>query len=205
MWIVGVAMVIVLLSFVAAFFSWLLALAGLLWAPFGALICGRAARKSGLSIRRYAAVGAVLSVLYFFPWLHLALRMNNWYLLPRFIWWAYFVLYVIFWLIGVMGFGLWMLSAADTSAALDRFAGVGSTDPTLIKRIITAQLVVNAVLWIVTLIRLWRMNRHDSNYLPTSDWDPLLPHSTYILPFACAWVGSVAMFATASLGVGIWR
>ncbi len=152
MWIIGVAMFIALLSFVAAASSWFLVLAGLLWAPFGALICGRSARSRGLSVRRYAAVGAVFSVLYFFPWLHLALRMHSWYLLPSLIWWAYFVLYVIFWLIGVIGFGLFMLSIADNPAnTLALYNAVKSPDPTLVRRITIAQLVVNSVLWIVSL------------------------------------------------------
>ena len=57
MWILGVAIGIILLSFVAALFSWILALVGLLWAPFGALICGRAAHRSRLSVRRSGTTG----------------------------------------------------------------------------------------------------------------------------------------------------
>ena len=132
--------------------------------------------------------------------------MHNFYLLPSLIRWAYFVLYVIFWLIGVMGFGLFMLSIADNPVnPLAPYSAVNSPDPTLVRRVITAQLVVNSVLWIVSLRKLWRMNRRDSYFPPTYDWDPLLPHSTYILPFVYALAGSALMFATAWLGVGIWR
>ena len=50
---------------------------GLLWAPFAALVCSRAARARGLETRRYALAGAIYSILFFWPWVYLILRMYN--------------------------------------------------------------------------------------------------------------------------------
>lgn len=47
------------------------------WAPFAALICGLTARRMGLSAWRWAAAGALHSVLFFRPWLLLMRRMRG--------------------------------------------------------------------------------------------------------------------------------
>ena len=220
MGLVGVALSAVFFPLTASVLSGYVALAGLIWAPFGALISARAAHKRGLPVRRYAVAGAALSVLYFAPWLHLVMRMHDRHL-PRFvIWCAYFILYVSFWLFGVIGLGLFILTfafadtSADTIALYDAVRSPGDPElevwqgpnPTLLVRgIIIAQLVLNAILWVVSLRKLRRMDRHDQYFHPTYDLDPLLPHSAYILPFVYALAGSALMFATAWFGVGIWR
>ena len=50
---------------------------GLVWAPFGALICRRIARSRGFNPRRYAIAGAVYPVLFFLPWVYLVRRMRG--------------------------------------------------------------------------------------------------------------------------------
>ena len=52
-------------------------LVGLVWAPFGALICRRIARSRGFNPRRYAIAGAVYPVLFFVPWVYLVMRMRG--------------------------------------------------------------------------------------------------------------------------------
>lgn len=214
MWIIGVVFVPAILAYLAAFVSGFIALAGLLWAPFGALICARTARNKGLPVGRYAVAGAVFSVLYFFPWLYLSSRMNDRYLENSLIRWAYFVLYVMFWLFGVIVFGLFMLAfdfPSEESIALSnavRSPGDPEIEvwegpnPTIVRYVIIAQVVVNSVLWIVSLLKLREADKYSE---PPHDWAPIMPHSAYILPFAYTLVGSVAMFATAWLGVGLWR
>lgn len=183
----------------ASVMSGFIALAGLIWAPFGALICARAASRRGLQAHRYAVAGAAFSVLYLVPWFYLVLRMHNKYV-PRFvIWCVYFILYIPIWLFGVIGLGLFLLAFAfDTSS----WQGANLT---LVRYFLIAQVLVTSFFWIVSLRRLLRMNRYDNYFPPTHDWDPLLPHSTYVLPFVYALAGSVLMFLTAWLGAGFWR
>ena len=76
---------------------------GILWAPFGALICAILARKRGMNAWRYAAVGALYSVLFFWPWVYLVARMDDRTLHRGLIVLFYFGVYVL-WLcvIGVL-------------------------------------------------------------------------------------------------------
>ena len=50
---------------------------GLFWAPFGALVCARIAKPKGLPVARYAIKGLVYSMLLFFPWAYFAIRMSG--------------------------------------------------------------------------------------------------------------------------------
>ena len=68
---------IILSPVILVFMIFGLSFVGPLWAPFGALICARIARKRGLNVWRYAGVGALYSILLFWPWVYLALRMND--------------------------------------------------------------------------------------------------------------------------------
>ncbi len=50
---------------------------GLFWAPFGALVCARIAKPKGLPVARYTIKGLVYSMLLFFPWVYLVIRMSG--------------------------------------------------------------------------------------------------------------------------------
>lgn len=80
----------------------LLASLGLLWFPFGALVCAREGRKSGRTVR-YALSGAVCSILFYIPWLFVHKSMQNQPIPRRNIILAYIFLYIA-WLIGPIGF-----------------------------------------------------------------------------------------------------
>ena len=54
-----------------------IALFGLLWAPFGALACAWTAKSKGMPATRYAVRGLVYSLLLFFPWVYLMMRMSG--------------------------------------------------------------------------------------------------------------------------------
>ena len=56
-------------------FNHYMAVLGVVWAPVGAIICRVIASKLGLNPRRYTMLGGVYSLLLFFPWLYLVLRM----------------------------------------------------------------------------------------------------------------------------------
>ena len=73
----GVGYFILLSPVLILFIVFAISLVGPLWAPFGALICARIASKRGLNVLRYAGAGALYSLLLFWPWVYLALRMND--------------------------------------------------------------------------------------------------------------------------------
>ena len=58
-------------------FVLLFQIACIIWSPFAALICGVIARKTGLSVWKYALAGAICSTLLFVPWVFLIQRMRN--------------------------------------------------------------------------------------------------------------------------------
>ncbi|MDE2685995.1 MAG: hypothetical protein OXI16_00635 [Chloroflexota bacterium] len=60
----------------AAFVA-LFQVACVIWSPFAALICAVIARKTGLSVWKYALAGAIGSTLLFVPWIFLIQRMRN--------------------------------------------------------------------------------------------------------------------------------
>ena len=68
----GVKMFVFLSLFI---FNHYMAVLGVVWAPVGAIICRVIASKLGLNPRRYTMLGGVYSLLLFFPWLYLVLRM----------------------------------------------------------------------------------------------------------------------------------
>lgn len=51
--------------------------AGLLWAPFNALLCFKAAKKRALTGWPYAVAGAAYSILFFLPGLYLLMRLRG--------------------------------------------------------------------------------------------------------------------------------
>ena len=73
----------------------------LLWAPWGGMICARLARSKGLSVHHSATVGAIYSILFFFPWLYLVMRIHNRTVWKPAIWFVYFSLYAG-WLFGTI-------------------------------------------------------------------------------------------------------
>ena len=62
----------------------LLAIAGLVWTPFGILICALVARFRGLKGEPYATAAAKSSVLLLLPWVYLVIRLSFGRSLSRF-------------------------------------------------------------------------------------------------------------------------
>ncbi|MXX53073.1 MAG: hypothetical protein F4Z35_03785 [Dehalococcoidia bacterium] len=68
---------------------------GILWAPFGGLICALRARSLGLPAVRFAVVGAVYSLAMFLPWVYLIRRMTGGWFSDGLIATAYILLYAV--------------------------------------------------------------------------------------------------------------
>lgn len=103
----------------------LVAVLGLLWAPFAALSCAFIAGKRGLSARRYAVAGAIYSILFLLPWFYLLAELLNRRLPGFLIRLGYAVLY-IGWIVGIIGLAfLFIITSAYTSAGGYVFLGAG--------------------------------------------------------------------------------
>ena len=72
---------------------------GILWSPFGALICALIARRRALPVKYYAGMGAWHSALLLLPWIYLVLRMTGRTVSRGWISFGYFILYAV-WFIG---------------------------------------------------------------------------------------------------------
>ena len=75
-------------------FSLLLLVIGVLWSPFGALICTRVASARGMPHWGPAEAGAKWSLLFFFPWIYILLRILGKRLSDKVVVGAYIVLYL---------------------------------------------------------------------------------------------------------------
>ena len=166
---------------------------GLVWAPFGALVCRRIARSRGLSPRRYGIAGAVYPVLFFAPWVYLVMRMRGRSVSIVIVRIVYILLYGA-WLVGsIWPLYLWRLSslsAERTSLALpDRFP----LDPEISQDLtVIPVMLISSILMFVGSLVMIAVVRVKTKYMTVdrpgrSDEltrDDVLPHIAYILPFA---------------------
>ena len=139
---------------------------GVLWMPFAALFCARAARSRGLDSGRYAVAGAIYSILLFIPWVYLVLRLRGRELPSSLVRMAYIILF----------FGIWPL------ATLSTFFSALFAVPL---RPLLLVLPASAVTWLISIWNLWRANKR-ANACGDELSDAMLPHHAYIMPFAYA-------------------
>ena len=153
-------------------------LLGLMWAPFGALICRRIARSRGLSPRRYAIAGAVYPVLFFLPWVYLVMRMRGRSVSVVLVRTIYILLYGA-WLV----LPIWSLSTfRSVTLRVEDFGEARTIGLVLISSILmfVGSLVMIAVVRIKAKYKtVDRSGRSDESVR-----DDVLPHIAYILPFA---------------------
>ena len=172
----------VTIFFSAVFFPLLIAwpsfALGLLWAPFGALVCARMAQSRGLNRRRYAVAGAVYSILFLWPWIYLIARMHNKGVPGLPVRAAYIILYCIVWPLATLSVVLPALGAEPLRPFL--------------------LVVLPSVLtWFLSLKNLIGWGR--SNWQRSNDpSDGVMPERVYIMPFAYAFVWT--LFAGAAWG-----
>ena len=162
----GIAIFLILVPFIAISLGLVL---GLVWAPFGALVCSLVARRKGLERRRFAVAGALYSLFFFWPWVYLLLRMYD-RSVPRFlVRGAYIMLYGAIWPFGSLIFFV-----------------VAGNSPTI--WVIPVLLFVGSgITWIVSMRMLtsWLKNQEQTEQPPD-----VLPHRNYIVPFGLtfAWL-----------------
>ena len=139
---------------------------GLLWAPFAALVCSRAARARGLETRRYALAGAIYSILFFWPWVYLILRMYNKHIPGCIIRIVYILTYGVLWPISTLSLLLLAIWYQQPFRSMLIFV-----------------LLLNILAWFVSLIMLIVWRRRQGRVL-SDESDDVLPNRVYIMPFA---------------------
>ena len=153
-------------------------LLGLVWAPFGALICRRIARSRGFDPRRYTIAGAVYPVLFFLPWVYLVKRMRGRSVSVVVVRNIYILLYGA-WLV----LPIWSLSMFTALAIRTKdFGGA----------LIEGLMLISSILMFFGSLVMIDVVRKKAEYktvdrLGESDesiQDDVLPHIAYILPFA---------------------
>ena len=168
-----------LIEFVLLFF---VAVLGLVWSPFAALITRRLALRRGLDGGRYALAGAAYSVFLMFPWLLLVITMIRVRLPRSVVLWSYVLLYLV-WLVGPIIF--WGQFVAHIGYVMTFGLGGGLSenlkpDDPLVAYGVFAVMIL---MWVVSGTISWRVSSsvHDVTV------DELMS-LRYIMPFALVWV-----------------
>ena len=161
---------------------------GLIWAPFAAWLCARAARARRLDSRKFAVAGAVYSILLFWPWVYLILRIRGKRVPGRAVHVVYIILYSIVW---------------PASGLTIMFATLGSSRWFVM--VCLALVLCNVVTWFISHRRLAGWHRRHGRSMP-NEADEVLPNRAYIMPFAYT-LGWVLVAATAwalgNAGIGL--
>ena len=153
---------------------------GLVWAPFGALICRRIARSRGFDPRRYTIAGAVYPVLFFLPWVYLVVRMRG-----------RSVSIVVVRIIYILLYGTWLVVSIWP---LYMWRRILLSDESISREVLTVvpvMLILSVLVFVGSLVMI-AVVREKQKYKTTdrpggqdeSIQDDVLPHIAYILPFA---------------------
>ena len=163
----------------------LLAALGLLWVPFGALICALTAKSKEQDIRKYAMAGAVWSILFLVPWFYLWAWQRNKPLSTSAVGSGYVLLYG-FWIFGAIG---------EVAALLLTHTGYNASGA----GISGGMWVLMAVLVAMLILSVWLLVIADTkSYTPHSYGGRIPPlHLSslvlYLSPFAFAYISMILL------------
>lgn len=175
----AVGLFILILPLFVLGISLMISAIGPLWAPIGALICARMAGKRGLNAWRYAAVGALYSILFFWPWVYLVARMDD-RTLNR---WLIVLFYVGTYVVLTCAVGILVFSGLYNHPGWAQVADLSNPWVWLSSGELIAA-AVGVVAWWMSLTRLIKRHKVDSlesRGLRAST----LPHFDYLVPVAC--------------------
>ena len=179
----------------------LLLVAGILWSPFGALICGIMAHRRGLPVVRYSTAAWSYSAQFLIPWTYLitALRGNPTNRETSRI--DYILIYTL-WAIVALGYiGLFVGMFLHPEGDHGPFGGLAQSGTGRMSTHIAALLIAlapipaNVFLFQKTLRDLRRKRREDRRNAQNPQTPPNydLPHKAYTRPFSMTLLGSALM------------
>ena len=114
--------------------------AGLLWAPFNALLCFNAAKRRGLSGRPYAIAGAAYSILLALPGLHLLMRLRGSTIHSSQVIAAYAICALAFLVLTVSSYGLFLATGYTHEASVSSMYGYFGVAMLLLAVVASAEL-----------------------------------------------------------------
>ena len=174
----------------------LLFVAGIIWSPIGALICGTMARRRGLSAGKYARAAWSYSAQFLIPWTYLITVLHgnptSWEFSRR----DYILIYALWAGVALGTFGALVDLSSRADFAYYNQAGQVSLEMRLAALLIA--FAANVFLFQKTLRDLRRKRREDRHAAekpqnPRARYAPpsyALPHKAYTRPFSMALLGS---------------
>ena len=164
----------------------LLIIAGILWSPFAALLCGLAARRKGLPAGKYARTGWSYSVQMLLPWIYLAALLSDKPPSAKIVRIGYRALYALWAGVIILSVGMFV------GALLSRDGVFGDADPDTYRTfgmyipsmlIAIAGFAVNGLLLRKSLRDLRRKWREDNENPKPDERRYAPPHEAYTRPF----------------------
>ena len=176
----------------------LLLAAGILWSPFGALICGTMARRRGLPAGRYSRAAWSYSAQFLIPWIYLvaALRGNPTNRETSRI--DYIFIYTLWAIVALGAFGVFVGAFLHVDGDFGPFgdlaqSGTGNMSTHIFALLIAfAPIPANVFLFRKTLRDLRHKRREDCMNAQNPQTPPNydLPHKAYTRPFSMTLLGS---------------
>ena len=176
----------------------LLLAAGILWSPFGGMICARMARRRGLPAGRYARAAWSYSAQFLIPWIYLVavLRGNPTNRETSRI--DYIFIYTLWAVVALGTFGVFVGAFLHVDGDYGPFGdlaqnGTGNMSTHIFALLIAfAPIPANVFLFQKTLRDLRRKRREDCGNAQNPQTPPNydLPHKAYTRPFSMTLLGS---------------
>ena len=165
-------------SFTASGLVLLIAMLGVMWAPFGAVICGGTAKIKQLPVLKFAIAGALSSLFLFLPWFYLITRMAGKHF-PRLLVVLSYIAVYSSWLYGPLLTYFWSYVIIRESPELSDYFAAGGSSYLILSIYMIA---VGVAMWTVSLIMLLITHHRRSDIDDESAG--ILPKQGYVLPFA---------------------
>jgi hypothetical protein len=139
---------------------------GFIWSPFAALSSGIIAHRRGRGFLRYAAIGSLFSLLFFFPWVYLTIRMfsKN---LPNLLIRICYALVFLVWAGLILGYIAFVLSGSAYVNTILLW-GFG--------------IIINIALWVYSLRRIRAAQRERQGSGSAYNQRDIIPSTEYLMP-----------------------
>ena len=168
--------------------SWLIVLC-LLWAPVAGGICTVLAKARGIDVRHHTVAAGVYSIILFFPWVYLVIRMIG-LRPPRSLVAIVYVGLFSLWLLGPIAGGYVQYELTDL-----RSTGYEETLFEHYPGVALALTLASFGTWIMSIVMVYQQASKPS---PRVEYGSVLPERVYVMPFALASLWFLLIYA------GMW-
>ena len=193
--VVAISAIATLLACVAILI--LLLVAGIIWSPIAALICGAMARRRGLPAGRYARAAWSYSAQFLIPWIYLVIALSGNPTNRQTSRIDYIFIYALWTVIALGTFGVFWGAFIHFDGDYGPFgdyaqSGTGSLSTHIFALLIAfAPIPANLFLFQKTLLDLRRQRRQDRQAAQPPPDRYALPHKAYTRPFSMTLLSSL--------------